>query len=157
MSLEVEQSEIRRRSREAQERAVEVRESKEKEMDPEAQAAATMERADFLVKEVKSGKQQVQNIMLHMQQVLVAIQALRQQLQLQTDGSVSSVEQDKKQIETLKKKIIVHKDELLKMKEELINTQVEEIRKGGGAGLSDAELRAKSKELVERIITELGE
>ena len=93
--------------------------------------------------------------MLHMQQVLSAIQALRQQLQLQTGGDVSSIEQDKQHMERLKKKIAEHKDELLKMKDELINVQAEEIKKGEGAGLSDVELRAKAKELVDKIMEEV--
>ena len=124
-------------------------------MSEEAKAAATMERADFLVKEVKSGKQQIQNIMLHMQQVLQAITALRQQLQLQTDETASSVEQDKEHMERLKKKIAEHKDELLKMKDELIGAQTEEIRNGEGAGLSDIQLRMKAQEMVERIMREI--
>ncbi|HAT04005.1 MAG TPA: hypothetical protein DCS29_04520 [Candidatus Magasanikbacteria bacterium] len=151
MSLETEQSELRR-SREAQERAVESRESKEKEVSEDVKAAATMERADFLVKEVKGSKQQIQNIMLHMQQVLQAITALRQQLQIQTDDATNSVEQDKERVEKLKEKIAAHKDELLKMKDELITAQAEQIREGEGAGMSDEKLRERAQEMVERIM-----
>ena len=156
MSFESEQQENIRRSREARERDVEQRESKESEMTPEAQAAATMERADFLVKEVKSGKQQIQNIVVHMQQVLQAIQALRQQLQIQSDDTASSVQHDEKHIENLKKKIATHKDELLKMKDELVAAQTEQIREGEGVGLTDLQLKTKAEEMVERIMREVG-
>lgn len=156
MSFESQEKEIRR-AREA-ERARESRESKESlEMDEQAKAAATMERADFLVKEVKSGKQQIQNIMIHMQQVLAAIQTLRQQLQLKADGTVSSVEQDKKHIEKVKQKIAVYKDEIVKMKDELITAQIEQIREGENVGLTEQQLRVKAEELVEKIMREVEE
>ena len=54
---------------------------------------------DVIIKEVKTSKKQMQNIVLHMQQVTQAIQQLRQQLQLaQTDDEVTSIKQDKKRI-----------------------------------------------------------
>ena len=52
----------KRRSQEASEVGYE---SKEGEVDEEVKKAAAMERADYLVKEVKQSKKQMQNILLH--------------------------------------------------------------------------------------------
>ena len=57
-------------------------EFKENEIDPELAVAAAMERADYLVREVKTNKNQMQNIVLHMQAVLKAIRELREALEL---------------------------------------------------------------------------
>ncbi|MBT3539028.1 hypothetical protein HN481_02785 [Candidatus Parcubacteria bacterium] len=156
MSLENAEEQLRKsreveRSRESKE----SKESKESEMSAEDKAAATMERADFLVKEVKSGKQQIQNIVIHMQQVMQTIQALRKQLQIQSDDTTGSVEQDKKQVENLKKKIAEHKDEILKMKDELIKAQVDQIKKDEGATLSDQQMQEQAEEMVSRIMEEV--
>ncbi|MBI2437034.1 MAG: hypothetical protein HYV41_04830 [Candidatus Magasanikbacteria bacterium] len=156
MSLESQEAQIRKSREASAERARESRESKEgKEMDEAAKAAATMERADFLVKEVKSGKQQIQNIVIHMQQVLSAIQALRQQLQLKNDDAVSSVSQDKKQVEKIKRKIAEHRDEIIKMKDELILAQVEQLREGKAVGTSDEFLKKQAEEMIDRIMREV--
>ncbi|PIR78445.1 MAG: hypothetical protein COU28_01545 [Candidatus Magasanikbacteria bacterium CG10_big_fil_rev_8_21_14_0_10_36_16] len=130
---------------------------KNKEMTPEAKAAATRERAELLVKEVKSSKQQIQNIMLNVNQVLQAIKALRAQLQLATnDGdSISSVEQDKKSIEKLKKKIAGHTDELFKIKEELIVAHANQMAESQGIILTD-ELKEKARNLVENLLAEIS-
>lgn len=155
MSLETEQ-EFRRKSREAQERAVEAREAKEGEVNEELKAAAAMERADYLVKEVKSSKQQMQNIVLNMQQVQNAIRQLRAQLQLAEDSDdPESVKQDKKKIAELKKKIVEHADELEKMRGDLVHEQIEELKNGVGAGMATEDLRAKAEAMVEEMIQEI--
>jgi len=153
MSIENQEAQLRKSREASAERARENRESKEgKEMDEQAKAAAAMERADFLTKEIKQSNQQIKNIVIHMQQVLQAIKALRQQLQLAGDDDISSVEQDKHVIEQLKKKIASHKDELIKMKDELITAQTEELRNGEDAGLSDQLLHEKATAMVEEIM-----
>jgi len=131
--------------------------NKERKLSPEAKAAATRERAELLVKEVKSSKQQIQNIMLNVNQVLQAIKALRAQLQLATnDGdSISSVEQDKKSIEKLKKKIAGHTDELFKIKEELIVAHANQMAESQGIILTD-ELKEKAKNMVENLLAEIS-
>jgi len=68
------------RSDHERERTRESRETKEGEKDPELQAAARLERAEYLVKEVKSSKKQMQNILRHVQEVKTLIQQLRTQL-----------------------------------------------------------------------------
>ena len=131
--------------------------NKERKLSQEAKAAATRERAELLVKEVKSSKQQIQNIMLNVNQVLQAIKALRAQLQLATnDGdSISSVEQDKKSIEKLKKKIAGHTDELFKIKEELIVAHANQMAESQGIILTD-ELKEKAKNMVENLLAEIS-
>lgn len=152
MSLETEQSEFRRRSREAEA----SREAKEGEADPEMQAGAAMERADVIIKEVKTNKKQMQNIVLHMQEVSQAIQQLRAQLQLaQTDDDVTSLKQDKKRVEELKKKIQDYGVELEKMREDLISEEIEELKNGIGVGLSAGELRKRAEEMVGKMIAEI--
>lgn len=153
MSLETEQSEIRKRSREAAERNVENREGKE---DAELKVAAAKERAEVIVKEVKQSKKQMQNIVVHMQVVLTAIRQLRQQLQLaQVDDDISSVKQDKRQIEVLRKKIKEYGVELEKMREDLIREQLEELKNGVGVGLTSEELYKRAEEMVEELINEV--
>jgi len=129
---------------------------KNKEMTPEDKAAATMERADILVKEVKTSKQQMQNIMINVGQVLQAIKDLRAQLQIvaNNDESISSVEQDKKAIEKLKKKISGHTDELLKMKEELITIHISQMSQASGIEINE-DMKNKAREVVENLIAEV--
>ncbi len=156
MSIENQEVQLRQSREASAERARESRESKEgSEMDEAAKAAATMERADYLVKEVKGGKQQIQNIMIHMQSVMQALAALRKQLDLEDSGEASSVEQDKQHAEKLKEKISEHKDELIKMKDELIVAQTEQIRAGDGATMSDVELRQKAEEIVQKLMNQI--
>ena len=136
----------------------ESRESKENEVNEELKRATAMEKADYLVKEVKGNKKQMQNILVHMQQVTNAIRQLRNQLQLaQTDDDVSSVKQDKKRIEELKSKIKEHVSEIEKMKGDLIREQVEELRNGVGVGLSSEDLQKKAEMIVNNLIKEIKE
>lgn len=153
MSIESEKS--RELSRE-RERNYESKESKEAETDKELQAAAALERADFLVGEVKSSKKQMQNIVVHMQQVLAALKALREQLQISTSTEDNSIVQDKKRVDELKKKIADYKDELLKMKDELVVAQMQDLQKLD-ANMSDVALRERAEKLVNEIMQETGD
>ena len=47
-------------------------------------------RTDFLSKEIKSGNNQIKNIMIHMNQVLKAIKDLRNKLQLPNNNNDDS-------------------------------------------------------------------
>jgi len=138
------------------EAAAEKRESKEAETNPELQAAATLERADYLVKEVKNSKQQMQNIVLHMQQVKQAIKNIRQQLQLvlQDDNHTdSSVAQDEAQVARLKKQIAAYSEEIHHMKDDLIAAQIEELKKID-PGTNPLYLNTKAVQMVEALIGE---
>ncbi len=152
MSLEKE-SELRKSTFE-RERDFEARENKEGEADPELQAAAAMERADLLVKEVKSGKQKIQNILIHVQQVQQAIRKLRQQLQLADDeAESSSVQQDQEMIAKLKEEIRGYQDELLKMRGDLIREEIEQLKEGMGVGMTAEELQARAEKSVDEMIS----
>ncbi len=108
----------------------ESREQKEKEIDPELLAAATLERADLLVKEVKSNKQQIANILLHMTQVQQMITAIRKQLQLQQQSDTStSLVHDEQHIAKLKKQIQEHHEELLHMQDDLVTAYEQDLQK----------------------------
>lgn len=132
----------------------ESREMKEAEKDPELQAAASKERADYLVKEVKSSSQQMQNIAMHVAQVQQALKKLRAELQLSEQGDSMSVQQDKARIDTLKKQIGVYMHELVAMKEDLITFEMGEIKKAGVYG-SEQENHAKAVERVEELLMSL--
>ena len=136
------------------ERQAEQRESKEAEKDPELLAAASMERADLLVREVKSSKQQMQNIAVNIASVKKTIQQLRAQLQLATldnDDDPASIKQDKKAMEELQKKIAYHYDELLKMRDELITEQMKEIQ-NKMPHLSVGDQQIQAQELVDQLL-----
>jgi len=120
------------------ERTRETKEQKEAETSPEAQAAAAMERAEVIVKEVQSNKKQMQNILMHMGQVQAAIKALRQQLALQDQGDAASLAQDAAAIEKLKQKIREYKDELIAMQDDLLRAQIAETKETQ-PGISESE------------------
>jgi len=152
MSFESEQNNLRR-SRESQESNAEQRENKEGEVNKELQAAAAMERADVMIREVKSSKKQMQNIVRHIQEVQKAIRQLRTQLQLaQTDDDVTSVKQDKKMVEDLKIKISGYLGELESMRGDLIREQMEELKNGIGVGMTTEQLQKKAEEMVQHLI-----
>lgn len=102
------------------ERVVESKESREEDLTEEAKAAATRERAEYLVKEVKTNAQQIQNIVVHMQQVLSTLEVLRAELHVMHGEDPASIVQDKKHIAKLREKIAAHKKELYEMKDELV-------------------------------------
>ena len=154
MSFESEQENLRRRGLESRESG---QESKEGSEDVEAmKKSAAMERADYLVKEVKTSQQQMQNIVRHMQEVQQAIRQLRAQLQLvQQDKDDASVAQDKKKIGELKNKISDYAGELGKMRDDLVREQTEELQGNIEVDLSAEELKQKSEEMVDEMINEI--
>jgi len=135
------------------EKSHESRESREGEVDEEIKEGSAMEKADYLVKEVKTSKQQMQNIVLHMQEVTQAIRQLRAQLQLvQDDDDPTSIQQDKKKVEELKFKIKDYIGELEKMREDLVREEMVELKKGIGVAMSEEDLRVKAEENVGEMI-----
>ncbi len=146
----------RRRSVEAKDRG---RESREHigEDDPELRAAASMERADFLVKEVKQGKKQMQNILLHMQEVRTAIAELRKALSLvDPGGDPQSLIRDQEKIDELKKTIARYQDELKKMRSDLVREEIETLKQGIGVGLPLHEVEARAIARVDELIGNVG-
>ena len=112
------------------EKSVETKEQKEQEHDPELQAAARMERAEFLSKEVIHSQKQIKNIVRHMQQVKQAIQKIRALLQLSDkEQAAASLEHDKDRVDTLKKQIHEYQEEIRSMEKDLIDIRQKEIAK----------------------------
>lgn len=131
------------------EQVKESRESREGfEMDSQAEAAAAMERADYIVKDVKSTKNQMKNIVMNMHAVKQQIQQLRQQLQLADAGDSASFKQDESRVKELKQKIADYRQELLGMRETLIREQKEELAEQGFVG----DVVAEAERLVDRMI-----
>ncbi|MEK7084373.1 MAG: prepilin-type N-terminal cleavage/methylation domain-containing protein, partial [Patescibacteria group bacterium] len=154
MSFPTEQQEQqRRRSYEGRE-AREERESHEDKENPEAKAAAAMERAELITKEIKQTKKQMQNIVLHMQEVARLIREIRQELRLAESDAEDhpSIARDAERMESLRKKIQEYQKELSAMRGDLIREQMEELKNGVGVGMSTDELRVKAEEMVERMM-----
>ncbi len=146
------ESEMRIASQERSREQQEVKESKE--LSPEAKAAAARERAEFLVKEVKTNTNQMQNIVMHMGQVQKAIKALRQQLQLQTENSAPSLAQDSERLTKLKKKIENHKEEIFEMKDDLLKMQKKEIPENN-PDLSKEEVTNQAEQYIQNMLITL--
>lgn len=133
----------------------EQRETREGQEDKELQAAAAMERADFLTKEVKTSQNQIQNIVLHMQAVIAAIKELRKKMDLpEVSSTESSVQEDKRQVDQLRVKISEYKTELLLMKEELVKEYLQKIQEAE-PGITLTECTAKANMAVEKIYADL--
>lgn len=130
----------------------ESKETREVQVDPELQIAASKERADYLVKEVKSNQKQVQNIIMHVVQVRQALKKLRDELQLSAQGDSNSVKQDEARIAILKKQISEYTDELVAMKEDLISFEMESLRDSEPDENARKKLAQKN---VENILQEL--
>lgn len=133
------------------ERVVESKEKHEEEVTEEAKAAATRERAEYLVKEVKSSTQQMQNIMLHMQTVLKALQVLETQLKLTHTTEPTSIVEDKKHVEKLQQKIAEHKIELREMKDGLLSILALEP----SADQHSKETQKRARAILEEVVYEL--
>ena len=125
------------------------RESREGfEMDAQGEAAAAMERADYIVKDVKSTKQQMKNIVMNMHAVKQQIQQLRQQLQLVHSDDDSSLAQDQARVDELKEKIAGYQKEIEAMRDDLIREQKEELLTNGFVG----DVMAEAERLVDKMI-----
>ena len=136
--------------------ARESREMKEAEKDPELQVAASKERADYLVKEVKTNQQQMQNIVMHVAQVQQALKKLRAELQLSEQGDSTSIQQDNARIVVLKKQIGEYIGELMAMKEDLIVFEMNELKKST-VSKSDQEIRDQAAQRVNEVFRTLQE
>jgi len=111
-----------------------------------------MERADYLVKEVKSSKQQMQNIVRHVQEVKQAITQIRTQLQLAQTDDASSLAGDAEQIEKLKKKIAEYSHELHAMRDDLVHEQMEILMQDNTVSLDPVVVKKQAEQLVDSLI-----
>ena len=146
------ESQFERQARE-REQSKESRESREGfEMDAQAEAAAAMERAELIVKDVKSTKNQMKNIVMNMHAVKQQIRKLRQQLQLADSDDDSSLVQDQKFIDDLKKKIAVYSDELVSMRDDLVSEQKAELLESGFVGDVQSEAEKRIDAMIADVI-----
>jgi len=106
MPSEFESSQDRLRRRNMAESSEIGLESKETKEDKEAKKMAARERAEIVSREVKTTKQQIQNIVANMAAVVKAVAAIRAQLKMSDeDKDIPSVKQDAKILAALKKKL----------------------------------------------------
>ncbi len=145
-------SETERVFKENRDRGQENKESSE--VDKELQAAAALERADFLVKEVKTSQNQMQNIIVHMQAVLQAIKELRKMMDI-PETEVDTLPADQRQLEKLREKISQYRSELEKMREELIVEQIKKMRQEN-PNLSEEVLSAEAIKKVDELYASLS-
>lgn len=139
------------------EAGAEQREQKEAqaEVDKELQAAAALERADYLSREVKNNQNQMQNIMRHMQAVVQAIKDLRTALNIiPTDTAHTSVLADEERVKKLKLKIDEYKSELQNLKPQLLQEHIaklQEQKPGTPVAEIEHEAEQKVKELYQSL------
>ncbi|HAZ28647.1 MAG TPA: hypothetical protein DCY48_02625 [Candidatus Magasanikbacteria bacterium] len=155
MSIETEASRERKSFLE-RERTMEVERAKEGQEHQEGREAAAMERADILVREVKNTKKQMQNILLHVQDVLQAIRALRGQLELaETAGDPMSIVRDKAHVASLKAKLSTYQKELRNMRGDLLREQKQLLREQNPVTMwTEAELNSRAERLVIQLLHE---
>lgn len=133
------------------------KEKKEAEVSAEDRVAASKERADYLVKEVKNSQQQMQNILLHMAEVKKIIKQIRDELQLaHAPGTDNSLREDDLRIKKLQQRIATYQEEILKMRDDLIRAEIDEIQKRNPQKkLSQTELSAEATQAVDTLIQNL--
>ena len=140
----------RERNRENRESDKESRDSQE------LKAAAAMERADYLSREVKTSQSQMQNIVRHMQAVLQAIKQLRAELALPDfEGDENSILEDKKRISALRARVAEYKHELEAMRGQLIQEQIKQLKEQNPQGDSGA-IEVEAEIRVDRLYAEIN-
>lgn len=141
------------------ERNQEIREvDKESRDNKELQAAAAMERADFLNREVKTSQNQMQNIVRHMQAVLQAIKQLRAALALPDPaGDENSLHEDQKRLNTLRARVAAYKEELVSMKEQLVQEHIKKLQtENSQTNKNISDIEAEVRAQVEKMYAELN-
>ena len=143
--------ERRHNSAEGQEVGLESREDKGQQ---EAKKAAARERAEQVIRESQSAKKMMQNIMANMQQVIIAVQQIRQQLQIQDQSAIPSVSRDQKTIESLKKKLMDYQSQMSDLRLALLVEEKAGLKKQYSSVAED-EIERMAQEKVEEIMKKL--
>ena len=152
----MQENELRRRAKTAEGRELGVENSKESREQEELKKMAARERAEKTSREVKHTQKQMQNIMANMQQVIKAVQAIRQQLDLtEPDENIPSVARDQKNLQILQSKLADLTGQLADLRLALFQEELKEVEKDGG-GWSEEEKQAEAKKRVEEILKKLG-
>ncbi len=130
-------------------------EAKEKQVEEAEKKMAAKERVEMVGREVKSTKQQIQNITANMTQVLKAVAAIRAQLTIpHSDDTVPSVARDKKNLEELRKKLDGLMGEIVDLKGALLGEEAKSVKEenpgwNGEAVMSEAKRRVS--EVLEKL------
>lgn len=146
----------RRRINTAEGRDLRVETAKEDKEKEELKKAAARERAEKTSREIKSAQKQMQNIMANMQQVIKAVQAIRQQLDLtEPDENIPSVARDRRVLDQLQKKLASLSGQLKDLRTALFQEELNEVRQKHGDWLEER-LKQEAERLVGARLKKLG-
>jgi len=131
-------------------------ESKENKEAQELKKLAAKERAETISKEVRSTKQQIQNIMANMQQVIKAVQAIRAQLQLVDNNEevIPSVRHDQKRVGELKVRLMDLGSQLDGLKQALVEEEKKRLQAENPV-LMGEKLEVEADKIVEEVLKKL--
>ncbi|OGH69135.1 MAG: hypothetical protein A2754_02535 [Candidatus Magasanikbacteria bacterium RIFCSPHIGHO2_01_FULL_47_8] len=154
MISEFEKIQEERRRRRSLESAELNAEAKEKKEDEEAKKMAARERVEVVSREVKNTKQQIQNIIANMQQVVAAVAAIRVQLKLQ-DAAIPSVAADEKSLVKLQKKLTSLTSEIEDLRKALLLEERRAVAEDHEDWTAEAIVEEAEKRVVE-VLKKLG-
>ncbi len=143
---------ITKRSTESRDIGTEVKDVREL---TELKKAAAKERAETVSREVKNTKQQMQNIIANMQQVVKAVLAIRQMLGLDINEGIPMVQQDEKKVEELKKKLENLRGELSGLRNALLLEEIKNLEESGES-FSENNVKREAEKRVDIILDSLG-
>ncbi|HLD34305.1 MAG TPA: hypothetical protein VJB62_00420, partial [Patescibacteria group bacterium] len=107
-------------------------------------------------REIQSTRKRMQNIMANMQQVIKAVQAIRQQLDLtEPDENIPSVARDRRTLESLQKKLNSLSGQLNNLRAALLQEELGEARQRH-SDWSEERLRQEAERLVGARLKKLG-
>ncbi len=155
MFLETENAKQRRGRNVAESREVSF-ESKERAAEEQEKKMAARERAEKVSREVKTTRQQIQNIVANMQQVIRAVQAIRAQLGLAgAAGNIPSVERDKTVLEGLRRRLMDLNSQLADLRLALAQEEERAVREEAKFA-TDKEIRDEAARRTGEILRRLG-
>jgi len=152
----MQEEELRKRANAAEGREIGVESNKEGQENQELKKMGAMERAEKTSREVKSTQKQMQNIMANMQQVVKAVQSIRQQLDLtEPDENIPSVARDQKNLQALQKKLANLTGQLGDLKQALLQEEYNDI-KIEHSDWSEDQIKQESEKRVSNILEKMG-
>lgn len=128
-------------------------ENKENQEGEEEKKMAARERAEQFSREVQNTKKQAQNILVNMQQVIKAVQMIRNQLGL-SGGQIPSVSQDEKTLKKLQEKLANLSDQLDDLKlalEQEEKKSISEEHPDWNQDLINAETKRRVEDLLQKL------
>ncbi len=155
MSFEQQAENVARSRAESRESGAES--DREKAMEQLEKKMGAKERAEKMLGEVKSTQKQMQNISANMQQVVKAVQLIRQQLQLanaNSDDDIPSVGQDQKVLAALQKKMFDFKSQLTDLRTALLQEELKAVREEHSDWTGEA-VQQEAERRVEEVLKRL--